>query len=435
MDRRSLGQWPTPTVIILVLAMFTAGVALERYGWLPGSHSHEPPGLGSTFAPFWEAWHLVQEYYVDQSAVNPQHMTDGAIEGMLDSLGDRGHTTYLTKDEFHQMETSLQGQMEGIGARMTMHDHLPTVAGILPNSPAQRAGLRAGDVFMEVDGKDVRDLSLERLVALVRGPAGTKVHIKLLRDNKPVDVDITRAKVEVPSVTWHLLPGTKVAHVALQEFGKSAHDQMVAALEGAAQAGARGLLVDVRGNPGGLKEQAVAVTSLFLEDGVVFIEQDGKGNRKPVPVQPQKERTALPLVVLIDGGTASSAEIFSGAIQDHKRGELVGTKTYGTGTVLMPFELKDGSAVLLAVSEWLTPDGRRIWHEGIKPDVEVSLPVGARILLPEAEGDLTAAQLAKSEDKQLLKGLDVLKQKLQAPSGTAPAVREATAHGAKPPKE
>lgn len=435
MERRSLGRWPTPTVLILVLAAFTGGVALDRYGWLPGADTHEPPGLGRTFAPFWEAWHLVQNHYVDREAVKPERMTDGAIEGMLDSLGDRGHTTYLTKDEFHQMESSLQGQLEGIGARMTMHNQVPTIAGIIPNSPAQKAGLRAGDVLMEVDGKDVRELSLDRIVALVRGPANTTVHLKVLRDNKPVDLDITRAKVEVPTVSWHMLPGVPVAHVALQEFGKSAHDQMEAALQEAPKQGAQGLIVDVRGNPGGLKEQAVLVTSLFLEDGVVFIEQDAQGKRTEDKVQPQKGRTALPIVLLIDGGTASSAEIFAGAIQDHKRGKLVGTRTYGTGTVLEPYTLTDGSAVLLAVSEWLTPDGRRIWHEGIKPDVEVPLPAGARVLLPEAEGDLTTSDLAKSEDKQLLKGLEVLKEQLPGQGGKSPAGREASAHQAKPPQD
>jgi carboxyl-terminal processing protease len=157
----------------------------------------------------------------------------------------------------------------------------------------------------------------------------------------------------------------------------------------------------------------VAVTSEFLKDGNVFIEQDAEGRRTEVPVQPGGHAVDIPLVVLIDEGTASSGEILAGAIQDHGRGKLVGTRTFGTGTVLQPFPLSDGSAVLLAVTEWLTPNGRQIWHTGISPDVEVALPEGVSILLPETETDLDADALAKSEDAQLLKALSLLKEQIR----------------------
>jgi carboxyl-terminal processing protease len=412
-----------PSLVVLLgvglglfgLIGFALGIVVDRGGLLPGSRGREPTGVARTFAPFWETWRLVQQHYVDREAVNPEHMTEGAIEGMLDSLGDRGHTTYLSAKEFEQMESGLKGEMEGIGARMSLqHGHQATVMGVVPNSPAEKAGLRAGDIFLEVDGKDVTDMSLERIVSLVRGPAGQKVHLQVFRDGKKLDFDITRAKVEVPNVTWHMLPGQPaVAHVAVEEFGTNAHKQLQQALEEAKNAGARGLLVDVRGNPGGLKDQAVEVTSLFIKSGVVFIEQDAQGHQRPVPVKPDGAVTDLPLCLLIDQGTASSAEIFAGAIQDHGRGKLVGTRTFGTGTVLLPFRLSDGSAVLLAVAEWLTPNGRRIWHEGIQPDVQVALPAGARMLLPEAEDNLDADALRKSDDKQLLKALDVLKDQLK----------------------
>jgi carboxyl-terminal processing protease len=402
---------------LFALVGFTFGVLADRAGFLPGAWGREPAGVARTFAPFWETWHLVEQHYVDREAVSKERMTEGAIEGMLDSLGDRGHTTYLTAKEYEQMESGLQGEMEGIGARMSIqHGHQATIMGVVPNSPAEKAGLRAGDVFLEVDGKDVTDMSLERIVSLVRGPAKTTVHLQVLRDGKKLDFDITRGRVEVPNVSWHMLPGEPaVAHIAIEEFGRNAQKQLQDALRDATKAGAKGLLVDVRGNPGGLKDQAVAVTSEFLKDGVVFIEQDAQGHQKPIPVDHPAgaEVTDLPLVLLIDQGTASSAEIFAGAIQDHGRGKLVGTRTFGTGTVLMPYILSDRSAVLLAVSEWLTPNGRKIWHEGIQPDVQVALPTGARMLLPEAEGNLDTEALAKSEDKQLLKALEVLKDQLK----------------------
>jgi carboxyl-terminal processing protease len=418
MDCRATAASRPPSflpIFLVALAGFAVGVLAERSDWLPGSRGREPAGVARTFAPFWEAWRLVQQHYVDREAVKPDRMTEGAIEGMLDSLGDRGHTTYLTAKEYEQMESGLKGEMEGIGARMSLqHGHQATVMGIVPHSPAEKAGLHPGDIFLEVDGKDVTDMSLERIVSLVRGPAGTAVHLQVLRDGKKLDFDITRARVEVPNVSWHMLPGQPaIAHIAIEEFGSNAQKQLQLALQEATKAGARGLIVDVRGNPGGLKDQAVAVTSAFIKDGVVFIEQDAQGHQKPIPVNPGAEVTDLPLVLLIDQGTASSAEIFAGALQDHGRGKLVGTRTFGTGTVLLPFILSDRSAVLLAVAEWLTPNGRKIWHEGIQPDVQVALPTGARILLPEAEDHLDTSALAQSEDKQLLKALDLLKEQLK----------------------
>jgi carboxyl-terminal processing protease len=257
-------------------------------------------------------------------------------------------------------------------------------------------------------------MSLDRIAAMVRGKAGTEVHLKILRpgETQPLDFTITRAHVDVPDVTWHMLPGVPIAHVAIEEFGDKAHDQLQKALTEAQAQGAKALILDVRTNPGGLKDQAVAVTSMFLKNGVVFIEQDSKGHETKVPVKPGGEWTDIPLCLLIDQGTASSSEIFAGALQDYGRGKLIGARTYGTGTVLMPYRLSDDSAVLLAVSEWLTPKERRIWHEGIKPDIAVPLPEGVSILLPETAGNLSAEDLAKTEDKQLLKALEVMKEQV-----------------------
>jgi carboxyl-terminal processing protease len=343
-------------------------------------------------------------------------MTQGAIEGMIASLGDFGHTTYLTAEQLRQLETGLKGKLEGIGARMTIRQRQPTVVQTMPGSPARKAGLRAGDILLEVNGKSVSGLPLEQVASQVRGPAGTTVRLHLMRGpkGKILDLRITRAKVEVPAVTWHLLPGVPIAHVAIQEFGSQADSQLRTALREARAQGAKGLILDVRGNPGGLKDQAVWVTSEFLKQGTVFIRRDARGHEQPVAVRAGGQATDIPLCVLIDEGTASSAEILAGALQDYQRGKVIGTKTFGTGTVLQPFPLSDGSAVLLAVAEWLTPKGRQIWHKGITPDIEVKLPKEAAILLPETESDLSAAGLARTEDKQLLKGLEVLREQLGA---------------------
>jgi carboxyl-terminal processing protease len=197
--------------------------------------------------------------------------------------------------------------------------------------------------------------------------------------------------------------------VAIHRFGGRSHAQLRAALEEARSKGARALILDVRGDLGGLKEQAVAITSEFLADGVVLVEKDGHGKKKSVPVRAGGCATDLPLCVLIDSRTASSAEIFAGALQDHGRGRLIGTRTFGAGTILQPFELSDGSAILLAVAEWFTPNGRCIWHHGLTPDVEVMLPEGSAAMLPEMEGFLTPQELAASGDRQLLRAIALLK--------------------------
>jgi carboxyl-terminal processing protease len=408
--RRGVPIW------LLLLAVFFGGALVERYGLLPGRYGSEPPAARRTFVPYWEAWRLVEEHYVDRKAIQPEHMMQGSIYGMLASLGDTGHTTYLTRDDVKRLKSGLEGHLEGIGARMSVRKGRPTIVQTMPGSPARAAGLQPGDVLVAVDGKEVERMSLDQIVDKVRGRAGTTVHLQVLRDDeaRPLDIAVTRARINVPDVTWHMLPGAAVAHVAIREFGRQANEQLQAALQEARARGARALVLDVRGNPGGLKDQAVAVTSEFLKPGeVVFIERDASGRETKVPVEQEAGHApAVPLCVLIDEGTASSAEIFSGALQDYGRGKLVGTRTFGTGTVLEPFPLSDGSAVLLAVAEWLTPRGRQIWHHGIQPDVEVPLPSGASILMPESEDDLTAKGLANTTDKQLLKAFELLKEQI-----------------------
>ena len=359
---------------LLLVTMFLPG-RLPRPGGLAAGELRSRAGRPRPYlAPFWEAWNLVHERYVDQKAVEPVKMTRYAIAGMLESLGDEGHTTYLPPDDVKRMESGLKGEMEGIGARITMCKRVPTILQTMPNSPARKAGVKAGDVLLEVNGQPVAHESLQQIVEQVRGEAGTEVKLRLVPDGKtaPVEVSITRGKVEVPDVTWHILPGESFAHIGIESFGDKADDQLRAALTESREKGAKGVILDLRGNPGGLKDQAVLVTSEFLKGGDVFIDQDAHGKQTAVPVKPGGIALDVPLCVLIDGGTASAAEICAGAFQDYDRAKLVGEPSFGTGTVLQPFELSDGSAVLLATTQWLTPKGRQIWHKGITPDVEVA---------------------------------------------------------------
>jgi carboxyl-terminal processing protease len=413
MDQRPFARIRTITLPLVVLA-FLGGIFVERFGIMPGSRAYIPAHLGQTFDPFWEAWKLVEQHYVDRDAVQPKKMTHGAIEGMLSSLGDYGHTTFLTREELEQLKASLKGNLQGIGARMTVRKQQPTIMHTMPGSPARMADLRPGDVLLEVDGKSVSGLPLSRVAEKVRGVPGTTVALRVARDVKGkkevLSFHIVRARVEVPAVIARVFQDVPIAHIAIHEFGEQADAQLKAAVEAARKGGAKALIVDLRGNQGGLKDQAVAVTSEFLKDGVVFIEENAEGRREAIAVEPGGVATDLPLVLLIDEGSASSSEIFAGAIQDHHRGKLVGTTTFGTGTVLQGFVLSDESVVMLAVAKWLTPDGRQIWHHGITPDVEMPLPPGAAILLPDDEADLTVARVSKSEDLQLRRALDIALQ-------------------------
>jgi carboxyl-terminal processing protease len=403
-------------LVLLLLAAFALGVQAEQRGWLPRGRGQEPADARKTFQPFWESWYYVHHDYVDPKSVNNERMTQWAILGMLASLGDTGHTTYLTHEEVQRLKENLKGELEGIGATITLRKQGPTIVQTMPKSPARQAGLKAGDVILQVDNTGVSGLSLQQLVQHIKGPAGSTVRLKVLRGDrpKPIDLEIQRAKIDIPDVSWQMLPTTPpLVHVAIRSFGEHTNEQLRDALAAARQEGARGLILDLRGNPGGLKEQAIKVTSEFLKAGdTVFIERDRDGKQTPVPADPDGIAADIPMCVLINDGTASSSEILAGAIQDHQRGKLIGERTFGTGTVLRQIVLSDGSALLLAVDEWLTPKERQIWHKGIEPDIKVELPSGTSLLLPESGTKLSAKALADSKDTQLLKAIEVMKEEL-----------------------
>jgi carboxyl-terminal processing protease len=284
----------------------------------------------------------------------------------------------------------------------------------IDGSPAQKAGLKAGDIILKVDDQDVSGLPLDQAVNRILGPAGTRVKLNILdlKTTTTKDVTLTRASITVQSVTWHLLPGTKAAHLRIAIFSKGVAENLRKALLNAEKEGAAGLILDLRNNPGGLYDEAVSAASQFLNSGNVLLEKNALGKIKPVPARSGGVATSLPLVVLINGGTSSGAEIVAGAFQDAHRAKLVGEKTFGTGTVLETFSLSDGSAMMLAIEEWLTPAGHVIWHHGISPDVVVHLPAEAAPLIPASEKELTAKELQDSQDVQLLHGLHLLLEEI-----------------------
>lgn len=405
--------------LFLVAVGIGGGIAGDRFllsRYVPPSYV--PAGSISDFRLMAQAWNLITQDYVDHGAADPQTLTYGAISGMVDALGDTGHSRFLSPAEVQAEQNFTAGSFEGIGAEVEMKDGHVVIATPLNGSPAQKAGLEPGDIILKVDGVDVSGQSLTQVVGRVLGKAGTSVTLTILRPATGVtqDVTIVRARIAVNNVSWHMLPGTAVAHLEISAFSQGSTRNLEQALIEIRAAGAKGIILDLRNDPGGILGEATGVASEFLSSGNVLLEKDAKGKLTPVPVEARGLDPSQPLVVVINAGTASAAEIVAGALQDAGRAALVGQTTFGTGTVLEPYPLADGSQVLLATQEWLTPKGRVIWHKGITPDLVVPLPQGQVPLIPESEQGLSSAGLQSSGDAQLLGALNLLDQKLQSPS-------------------
>ncbi len=401
-------------LLALITGAFSGGAMAAQMGYLP----RIVPASAAADAPtddmsiFWEAWRLIRTNYVDRSALKqPKQLAYAAIRGVTDALGDTGHTRFLTPDEANAETEHLDGKFFGIGAYLGVDDQKhPFIITPFAGSPAEQAGIRAGDVILQVDGTDVTGMPLDEVVTRIKGEKGTKVTLTMLHENEtaPVDITVVRDEIKIPAVDWAFIPDSKIAFVRLNQFSSVANEQMTAAIQSAQADGATALIVDVRMNGGGLLDQAIKVGSEFLRDGNVLQEKNAQGDVKNFPVGKESIAPDIPLVVLVDKGTASAAEIFAGAIQDHRRGTVIGEKTFGTGTVLTPYTLSDGSMLLLGTSEWLTPNGREIWRHGITPDEPVELSADQHILIPPDVKKMTADEFQQAGDAQLLAAVKAL---------------------------
>jgi carboxyl-terminal processing protease len=397
-------------LLVASLALL-AGVLLQREVLSPLFFSSAiPPRARSDFRLMAQAWNTIEHVYVDRAAVQPRPMTYGAIGGMVDALGDTGHSRFLSPKMAKLEQDYSEGRLIGIGAELRVRAGHVVVLAPLDGSPAQHAGLRPGDIILKVDGKDATGLPLGEVVEHITGPAGTQVTLTIRDPASDVQRDVTlrRARITLHNVTWQHLPDSTLAHLRLAAFSKGVSDGLRAVLSEIQGQALTGIILDLRNNAGGLLDEAVSTASEFLPGGNVLLEKNAGGEIAKIPVARTVEETTLPLAVLVNSGTASAAEIVAGALQDAHRGVLVGQTTFGTGTVLGQFRLSDGSMLLLAVEEWLTPTGHTIWHKGIQPDVVAPLPEGVGPLLPAAERDMTAAQIRSSRDTQLLRAMDLL---------------------------
>ncbi len=327
---------------------------------------------------------------------------------MLDTLGDDGHTRFLTPEEREQNREGLSGTYVGIGVQLEDEDDEVVVTAPIENSPADRAGIESGDVVVAVNGESVRDDDLSEVVEKIKGPEGTEVELTILRGEEERVFDLKRAEIEAPVASWILIPGSDVAHVRLASFSNDSAEKLREAFEEARAAGARRFVLDLRNNPGGSLDQTIEIAEYFLEPGsVVYIRENASGEREEIEVQGGAGLTDAPMAVLVNEGTASSAEILAGALRDNERATVIGETTFGTGTVLSEFVLRDGSAILLGVAEWLTPDGDFIRETGIAPDVEVPLEEDAEPLTPSEARDLSKEEILE-KDAQLGRAFETL---------------------------
>jgi carboxyl-terminal processing protease len=330
--------------------------------------------LDELFKPFWEAWNIVHDQYVDQP-VDDTKMMQGAISGMMDSLGDP-HSSYMDPTQYQQQLSPLEGEYEGIGAWIdTTGDYVVIIAPIT-GSPAEAAGLQSGDKVIAVDGEDMTGIDGELVQKRILGPAGTDVTLTIVRESEPqpFDVTITRAKVTIPSVEGEMLD-QNIAYVQISTFAQNTDTELQNTLKSLLAQNPDGLILDLRYNGGGYLDTAIDVVSEFLPaDQVAMYEEFGDGTRRTLTTSNKGTAKDIPLVVLVNEGTASASEITAGAIQDYGRGVLVGVKTYGKGSVQNWVPLQnDQGAIRVTIARWLTPKERQINLVGLEPDYTVEL--------------------------------------------------------------
>lgn len=345
------------------------------------------------FVPFWEAWKIVNQQYVDQP-VDQEQLMRGAIRGMVAGLGDQ-HSSYMDPEEYRQANLPMDGEYEGIGAWVDTTGAYLRIIEPMPGSPAEKAGLRPGDEVIRINGEDMTGIDGSLVLRRVLGPGGTQVTLTIRRESEtePFDVSITRAKIDVPSVESRMLDN-QIAYVHLFSYGEKTTTELKAALKALMAEEPKGLILDLRNNGGGYLVTAIDVVSQFIDKGVVMFEEYGDGSRKEFKAKSGGLATNVPLIVLINGGTASASEITAGAIQDLGRGKLVGEKSFGKGSVQNWIPLSgDEGAVRVTIARWLTPNGTQIHGVGLTPDVAV---------------EFTEQDMEAGRDPQLEKAVDLL---------------------------
>ncbi len=354
--------------------------------------------LPTDFSRLGEAYDILLEEHVDHEVIEPDDLVDGAIRGLLAALDDP-HASYLTAEQHAREQEGYRGFFEGIGARVTLTDAGLTVIAPIPGAPAEAAGIRAGDIILAVDGESIGHLTLIEAVNLIRGPGGTDV-VLLVRHASSVEavsITVTRGRIPIDSTAFQMLDDG-IGHLWLYSYSDTTKREVQNALEEFHDAGGRGLIVDLRNNPGGLLASVVEVTSMFLDGGPILYEIDAQGDRIDHGAGRGGEATEVPVVVLVNQFSASASEIMAGAIKVNDRAPVIGVTTFGKGSVNITRELSDGSAIYFSIRRWYLPDGTQIEGQGVTPDVLVEsdtetlpVPFEEDLALQEAKTILEAS--------------------------------------------
>lgn len=358
-------------------------------------NQQNPSSVNVDFSLFWDVWQLVSRTYIDRASIDPQKMVYGAISGMVNSLGDP-YTTFLPPQDNKDFKDNLGGAFEGIGAQLGTKDNHVIVISPLKGSPAEAAGVKPGDQIIKVNGEDSTGWTVTEAVNKIRGPKGTTVTLSVIHetDVKPTDISIVRNTITVPSVEWWIKPisqiseisgisesaqlsqNAEIAYIRLSQFGDNTNMDWGKAVNDvvSAETKVKGLILDVRNNPGGYLDGAVYIASEFLKSGNVVSQVNSDGTKQDYPIDRTGRLLSIPMVILINKGSASAAEIVSGALRDYKRATLVGETSFGKGSVQTPEDLPDGSSVHITTGRWLLPNGDSISKKGITPDITIVSP-------------------------------------------------------------
>lgn len=380
------GDLPTPTELLSATVNCSVQYTLgdEAYAQLQpqletvlaGSDVSQSGDLDDLdLQPFYQAWEVVQGSYAgDLPSVEDLRATAIACS-IVETIDDQ-FTGYTPPAVAARMREDLSGTFEGIGAFVRLNDDgILEIARPMDGQPADLAGLLAGDLIVGVDGENVVGQSQDEVISKVRGPRGTEVVLTIRRESvaEPFDVTITRARIEIPIVEQEMLEGN-IAYIHLTSFSRNAEEQMVAALTQLLAQNPQGLIFDLRDNPGGFLDQSIAVADLFLADGIVAQERNKAGLNEVFSADSGELAETIPLVVLVNAGSASASEIVAGAIQENERAIIIGETSFGKGSVQLPHELSDGGELRVTIARWYTPDNNTIDQQGIQPDIEIPTP-------------------------------------------------------------
>jgi carboxyl-terminal processing protease len=362
-------------LLLLVFIVFSGGYVLGQSSIAPvqlvGAAIETPEEAQQSFRPFWETWEFIHEEYFEQP-LDDEMLIEGAIEGMLATLDDP-NTVYLSPENEQAARQAMDGNLEGIGAEVTSENGAIIIVAPFEGSPAAAAGLKQGDILLQADGVDLTGMDVANAAALIRGPAGTTVLLSIERDGEVFEIEVKRDVINIPSVRGEILE-ENIAYVRLSRFANNTTDNLSDVLEELMGQNPQGIILDLRSNPGGTLTSAVSVADQFLPEGPILVERFGNGTETLFEAKDKGQAQDLPMVVLIDGGSASASEVVAGAIRDRERGILVGVTSFGKGTVQSWKRLSNGGGVRITIARWITPNGDWVHGEGLEPEISVSIP-------------------------------------------------------------